>query len=312
MIKIYAQQDDEDRKQDQEGEKAYQEYITAIAEAKDNIQNRTKEISKQRVLGSCITGLAKYFDTSTVNEDNFASDFDINTQDGFSIDKGDPADGEDGNDILYINGNIKGNSVGFYYNLDNPDAELKSDDFLSFDDVTNSFAFKEGSGGKSGLGVKLPTIGFLTGEAQSVIDNEFSQEIEKAGSMEDFEEAIKEKISKQLLKNYGQEAIVKTRVERDIEKNITTQTLQDTFFPDAVLAELNKEGKNINDINDKKVRKLLDIRDETTENMRSDELRRFRSLITRLDPIITEKAEKPQENLEPKRQKLLEGMDEER
>jgi hypothetical protein len=75
--------------------------------------------------------------------DNFANDFDINTQDGFSIEKGDEKYDEAGDDVLYINGNIHGNSVGFYYNLDNPDAQLKSDDFLNFDNKSNSFAFGE-------------------------------------------------------------------------------------------------------------------------------------------------------------------------
>lgn len=100
--------------------------------------------------------------------------------------------------------------------------------------------------------------------------------MEKAEDGKSFEAAIKEKISEELLKYYGQEAIVETRIERDIEKNITVQTLQNTFFPDAVLTEFNKEGKNINDTNDKKARKLLEIRDESTENMRSDELKKFR------------------------------------
>ena len=130
--------------------------------------------------------------------------------------------------------------------------------------------------------------------------------------MEDFETTLKDKISEKLLTYYGQEALVKTRVERDVEKNIVTQKLQSTFFPEAVLAELNKEGKDINRTTDKKVWKLLEIRDKSTENMRSDELRRFRSLTERLDPLITRIAITPQEKLEPKRQKLLKDMEQER
>jgi hypothetical protein len=38
-------------------------------------------------MGSCISGLAQYFDTKTINQNNFADDFDIDTQDGFKMQK---------------------------------------------------------------------------------------------------------------------------------------------------------------------------------------------------------------------------------
>lgn len=285
-------------------------YDIAIQKIKEELPTKTKEFAKQRVLGTCITGLAKYFDSSTsiVNKSNFDEDFALDTQDGFSIDKGEATENEGGDDILHMKGNINGSEVGFYYNLTNPEATLQSDDFLSFDETSQSFVFKEGAGGKSDLGVNLPTITFLTDKAQNILDRNFAEILTEAKNGEEFETVIKEKISEELLKYYGQEAIVETRVERDIEKNITVQTLQDTFFPDAVLAELSKEEKTINDTNDKNVRKLLEIWDESTEYMRSDELQRFRKLIDRLDPLI----EKSHDNLEPRRQKMLEGIDEDR
>lgn len=285
-------------------------YDIAIQKIKEELPTKTKEFAKQRVLGTCITGLAKYFDSSTsiVNKSNFDEDFALNTQDGFSIDKGEATENKGGDDILHMKGNINGSEVGFYYNLTNPEATLQSDDFLSFDETSNTFVFKEGAGGKSDLGVKLPTIDFLTDKAQNILDSNFTKALVETGSKEGFEAEIKGKISEELLKYYGQEAIVETRVERDIEKNITLQTLQNTFFPNEVLAELNKEEKTINDTNDKKVRKLLEIRDESTENMRSDELQRFRRLITRLDPLI----EKSYDNLKPRRKKILKGIDNDR
>jgi hypothetical protein len=144
----------------------------------------------------------------------------------------------------------------------------------------------------------------LSAQAQSVSEKNFSTLLEKSTSLEEFEASMKKEVSTELLKNYGQEALVKTRVERDVEKNMTAQKLNSTFVPEAVLAQLNSD-KSIDKITEKRPRKLLNIRDKTTENMRSDELRRLRSLTERLDPIITRNADKPQENLEPKRQKLL-------
>lgn len=158
------------------------------------------------------------------------------------------------------------------------------------------------------MGVKLPTISMLSRQAQAISEKNFTEALEKSTNMEELEVTLKEQISKELLKNYGQKALVKTRVERDIEKNITVQSLQEGFVPDNVLIELNRD-KMTNKTTEKKARKIMDIRDTSTEHMRSDELKRFRSLISRLDPIISRE---DQGNLEPKRQKILEGIDEER
>jgi len=108
-----------------------------------------------------------------------------------------------------------------------------------------------------------------------IIDKDFSTELNNAKDMDEFERSFKNKISNQLLKNYGQEALVKTRVERDIEKNITTQTLQNMFFPDVIRTELNKDNM-IDKTTEKKPRNIMEIWDKSTENMRSDELRIFR------------------------------------
>ncbi len=286
--------------------KAYTEYQQAITQVQEQLPERIKNISKQRVLGSCITGLAKYFDTTTINQQNFADDFDINTQNGFDIQKGRKTYNEQWDDILSIKGNINGNTIGFHYNLDNPDAELKSDDSLSLDTISNVFSLGIENGWQKKLWVKLPTINFLANEAQSVIDKNFTDELGKADSLEDFEATLKNKISKNLSKNYGEKALVKTRVTRDIEKNITIQTLQNTFIPWPVLAELNNgEAKNINNTTETTARNILKIRDKTTENMRSDELRRFR-LLTQNFNKETQQNNHP--NLEKKRENLLQGI----
>ena len=316
IIKNYKEIHDKDEEdaRDVEGEKAYEEYKSAINKVKERLPKKTQEIAKQRVLWSCITGLSKYFDTTNIDptgagtkQENFANDFNINTQDGFRIQKG-TEQNEKNDDILYINGNIQGNSIGFYYNLTNPDAQLESDDFLHFNTETETFAFGVKWWCKNKLGVKLPTISTLSNEAQMIIDKEFSTELEKAKNMDEFERGFKDKISNQLLKNYWQEALVKTRVERDIEKNITTQTLQTMFFPDVIRTELNKDTM-IDKTTEKKPWKIMEIWDKSTENMRSDELRTFRWLLNRLDPLI-EKERHP--NLEPRRQKLLQEMQKEK
>ena len=309
LIKTYKDIYDKDQEdaRDEKWEIAYREYIQAITTTKETLSQRTQQAIKQRVMGTCITGLARYFDTTTINQDNFADDFDINTQDGFQVKKGE-AINETNDDILYINGNMHGNTIGFYYNLTNPEAQLQSDDFLHFDERSETFSFGKNTWGKNNLGIKLPTLDMLSTQAQQTSEKTFDKILEKSKNIEELETTMKEQISTELLKNYWQEAIVKTRVERDIEKNITIQTVNKTFVPETVLIDMNT-NKTIDDTTEKKARKLLEIRDKSTENMRSDELRRLRSLIERLDPLINKEKHT---NLEPSRETTLKNIKNER
>ncbi len=48
--------------------------------------------------------------------------------------------------------------MGFYYNLDNPDAQIKSDDHLHMDITSNLFSLGVENGGQKQLGVKKTKI----------------------------------------------------------------------------------------------------------------------------------------------------------
>jgi len=50
IIKLYNKEDDDERMRDEKGEKAYEEYMTAIQTIKETLPTRTQEIIKQRVL----------------------------------------------------------------------------------------------------------------------------------------------------------------------------------------------------------------------------------------------------------------------
>ncbi len=102
--------------------------------------------------------------------------------------------------------------------------------------------------------------------------------------------------------------LIKTRVERDVERNIVTQSMEDSFIPPTILVELNRDER-IDKTTEKTVWNIMEIRDTSTENMRSDELRTLRDLIHRLDFFI---GKEHHPGLEKKRQRLLEEMDEER
>ena len=144
----------------------------------------------------------------------------------------------------------------------------------------------------------------LSEQAQAVSQKECSTLLERSVSLEEFEKDFKQKISDTLLKNYGQEMLIKTRVERDVERNIVTQSMEDSFIPPTILVELNRDER-IDKTTEKTVWNIMEIRDTSTENMRSDELRTLRDLIHRLDFFI---GKEHHPGLEKKRQRLLEAQ----
>ncbi len=309
IIKSYKEIHDKDDEiaKSMKGAEMYDTYIHAVDDVKEHLPERTQQIIKQRVMGSCIRGLASYFDNNKIDEKNFANILETDTQKGFSIQKGTDQN-ETNDDILAINETINGNTIGFYYNLNNPDAQLQSDDFLHYDITSETFAFGANKWGKNKLGVKLPTLNMLTIQAQTVSEKYFNELLESSQDQESFETALKDKISEELMKNYGQEALIKNRVERDVQKNITAQTLQKTFVPETVMLELNRDSKT-EKITEKKARKLMEIRDKSTENMRSDENNICENLIKRLDPLLKKDH---RNHLEPRRQKMLKAINQER
>lgn len=121
----------------------------------------------------------------------------------------------------------------------------------------------------------MPTLQMLSAQAQVVVQDRFTEIMESAKDPEDFETSLRDAVSEALLKNYRQEALIKMRVERDIEKNMTVQTLNDIFIPDAVATEMTAK-KDIDKTTEKNIRNIMGIRDKSTESMRSDELRRRR------------------------------------
>ena len=260
---------------DKEISAIYQQYTTEIGNIKNEISDSTQNTLQKRILGSCISWLASYFDSTTIDKKtNFADDFDVNTQEGFSIE----------DDVLAIKGNIDGNEIGFNYDMTEwENSNLQTDEFLNYDKVSNNFTLGADTGRKNDLGIKMPTLSYMRTIAENFWKNNFQEIIKKSNDIEDFKDTFKQKLSKELTKQFWQKTLVETRVKRDIQKNITTKTLQSTFIPDVMMAKLH-EKQNIN-TTEQTPRAMLNIWQHTTENMRSDELERLNTLTKRFDNV---------------------------
>lgn len=143
--------------------------------------------------------------------------------------------------------------------------------------------------------------------AQNFSQDNFQKTIESSENIQSFQKEFKQKLSQELAKEFGQKTIVESRVKRDIQKNITTQTLQNSFIPKEITTKIN-EKENVN-ITDKTTHAIFSIRDTTTENMRSDELEKFNKLIIVFNDTI--KTVKNNNALEKNRKQLCANIYEE-
>jgi len=73
-----------------EGKKTYQEYIDYQQKVTKEINNyltdRTQTITRQRICYAPISGLARYFDTSTLRDNNYADNFTLDKIEGINMD----------------------------------------------------------------------------------------------------------------------------------------------------------------------------------------------------------------------------------
>ena len=189
--------------------------------------------------------------------------------------------------------------MGFYYDLNNPDANLQSDDFLHFDAINKIFSLGENGGGKSSLHVHLPTLNELSQEADTSANRHLEHVISQSDSLEDFQSAFKNKISTDLVSCYGSETLVKHRVEKNLEKNLAVQEMQKNFMPENVVDGLMFD-KKIHQNTESAPRKILQIRNInfngaplagqsdalSQHSMSAAELRIVRGLNLRTDKIL--------------------------
>jgi hypothetical protein len=107
--------------------------------------------------------------------------------------------------------------------------------------------------------------------------------------------------------NFRKKEIVQSRVQRDVEKNISIQKMQKILVPDIVMEAAQKDKKIDKDA-DKNIWKLMKIWDTSTENMTSDDLRTLRTIVETL-PV---RSKKTYINVEPKRTKMFKEITAER
>jgi len=270
--------------------KTYNELLSStLNEIKTKLQEDSQSMIRQRVLASTIQWLASYFDGSTVNNNNFAEQFDINAAKGFSIDK----------DVLHMQGKIGDADIGFYYHLNDSAAQLQSDDSMYFDPISKTFALGPETWWVSDMGVRMPTLAFLSEKATDFSSRRVDNILKNSRSMDEFQQTFKNKLSEHLMKYFGKENIVHNRVEKQVQKNLTAQDILANYFPSDIAS------KKITTDETPEAHELLGIFDNTLENDNTQNISSLHGLQKRFKNALDNDLDVKNPKLEDSRKTLL-------
>lgn len=258
-----------------EAQKLYQDYTSyqekIIKEINDKLMDRTSLITKQRICYAPICGLARYFDTSTLQEKNFANNFSLDKADGVKME----------GDTLDMRWKISDIDVHFSYDVQKNDSPLKSESILGYNPVDETFV----PWMPIDLGVQMPGVEQLTAQANAVTDqNNIAKLLESSSDMSDFEHNLKAQLGDRLMKPFSKEYIVKHRVQKNIERNMATQELQDKFIPEQLMGKLLEDGK-INKA-EKTSRQAMNIWNASLHHMGLSDIEKMRELTDKTKVLV--------------------------
>ena len=289
--------------------KDYQTYValkTATTEdIQKNLWNTLQTLMKQGITVSQVCGMMKYLDTSTAQDKNFANNIELNVQNDIQV------DAAQGNLHVswYMNTSSGPKYIGFSQDMykNNPiHGNLRADDYLSHDKNGSAFVYRgQGTVGESELHVNFPTTDQLSIVAQSFANNaKIETLIKNSTSLEDFQTMFSNQLRDRLLNSYGDQALVKQRIKRQVEKNVAAQELQSSWFSWA-------ENKTISKSTTENAWNISKKFDDFLEDNTPEQVMKLRTANKKLDDII-KKWPDPKSILEPEWKNLITQLQAER
>ncbi len=259
----------------------------SLEKYKQDLQEKTEQKIKERIVSNCVKSVASIFNQTTENMENFAKDFKIDSKNWINFD----ADSQE----IYIRWNINWKHVGLYYNIKTWNVEM--DDFMWYDSNENGWTYVmwKWNGKREKLKFKLPNYNELADEAKKV---DLSKIIDDSSDVSDYEKNLWSKLDDKISSKFKDKAILQYYVEKFNEKNIAEQSILEDIFSSwgnydksiidfdkktVISKDLNRNWHNLMEI----IFNTLEWNVNTSENkMDADNLRRFRDCIGKFNMII--------------------------
>lgn len=182
---------------------------------------QTNTQAKQLIITEAIAGLASYFDTTTGQTENYASDFDLTKEWNISIEE----------NILHISWQMHGQIVHFFYNLQT--GELQANDYLYKVMKAESFLINDIDQWRYTLPSALPTITDL----QKIMKINYTEIMQNNTSLSNYQTTIK-KQSDKIKEKFSTQTYNKLYITRTNEKNLFMQETLDVIGGQARLLQI--------------------------------------------------------------------------
>ena len=138
---------------------------------------------------------------------------------------------------LEIKGFIDNNPITLYYDFNNEKHNLRCDDILNIDNNSISLNKKW----KTDLKINMPTIKEI-GEKFKEID--FWEILKKSKDIDDYKDTLFEAMNKKAEELFSNDEEIKRRINKNIEKNLTTQSICNTLIHEKFQYKINSDTKS--------------------------------------------------------------------
>ena len=180
---------------------------------------------------------------------------------------------------LEIKGFIDNNPITLYYDFNNEKHNLRCDDILNIDNNSISLNKKW----KTDLKINMPTIKEI-GEKFKEIN--FWEILKKSKDIDDYKDTLFEAMNKKAEELFSNDEEIKRRINKNIEKNLTTQSICNTLIPEKFQSKVNSDTNG--ETGETPIRKILKKIDNTTEHSTTNKLNKIKNCFNTLNNFLKE------------------------
>ncbi len=258
---------------------ALENYQNQLKQLKYQLESKAKNFMKASATNAPISAILNYLDSESLGDQTLTDLLEKPKSWSFA-----QIHQEGKDQVLHFQGTIEGNPLTFYYNLSDPNATLECDDCLYQDPVSKTFTLGKSSGARTKLNIQMPTTEQLASNLSKTCSPEKFQKILKNSSTPaEYQQQLSQLISWTVEKSFSDEKLIKSRLSRHTEKNLTIQTFNSSLIPAEIMQQLTT-GKQLNENPDTK--RLFKLLDRTSESSTSSELQSFRSSLKKRDALL--------------------------
>jgi len=188
---------------------------------------------------------------------------------------------------LEIKGFIDNNPITLYYDFNNEKHNLQCDDILNINDNSISLNKKW----KTDLKINMPTIKEI-GEKFKEIN--YWEILKNSKNIDDYKDTLFEAMNKKAEELFSDNEDIKRRINKNIEKNLTTQSICNTLIPEKFQSKINSDTNG--ETGETPIRKILKKIDNTTEHSTTNKLNKIKNCFNTLNNFLSESNVSDSEN----------------